>query len=191
MSVKITPKQANDLVDSLWEAVNHGGRALSEVPSIVSNILVSGAWKRRAIRTGEIITHNRFVDFITTKPLAGCGWKPDMVESLIRDNAETLVLWREAMKGKEGGDKKGKTTCYNITGDKSRTGTSRSYTLARLKHQKPELFQEVVDGKLSANAAAIAAGFRKKRSPLQNLRAAWAKATADERRQFLSEVACP
>jgi len=187
----MTPKQANDMVDSLWEAVNHGGAALADVPRIIKDILITGAWRERRIRTGDIVKHDKFYTFITKKPLDGCGWEPDMVENLIRNNAETLVLWHEAMKGEHGGDRKSEIKTDNVSLDSPPHGNSRSYTLTRLKNQKPELFQEVVDGKLSANAAAIAAGFRKKRSPLQNLRAAWAKATADERRQFLSEVACP
>jgi len=44
----------------------------------------------------------------------------------------------------------------------SEQGNSRAYTLTRLKREAPELFKRVVDGELSANAAAIEAGFRKK-----------------------------
>jgi len=45
----------------------------------------------------------------------------------------------------------------------TRQGNSRAYTLDRLKRQAPELFERVISGELSANAAAIEAGFRKKR----------------------------
>jgi hypothetical protein len=41
-------------------------------------------------------------------------------------------------------------------------GTSRAYVLARLKGDRPDLAQRVIDGELSANAAAIEAGIRKK-----------------------------
>jgi len=33
-------------------------------------------------------------------PLAGCGWPPEKVEALIKDDVETLALWREATVGK-------------------------------------------------------------------------------------------
>lgn len=181
----MTLKEANDMVDGLWHAVNHGGAALNDVPRIVKNILITGAWKERKIRTGEIIKHTRFSSFITTKPLAGCGWKASDVQKLISEDPETLVLWREAMKGQEGGN----TTSDIITGAGAATGTSRAYTLSRLKREFPDLFQQVVAGELSANAAAIKAGFRRKTTPLHNLRAAWKKATQAERDQFLSEVA--
>ena len=48
---------------------------------------------------------------------------------------------------------------------KHETGTSRAYNLNRLKREAPELFEEVKAGNMSANAAAIKAGFRKKPGP--------------------------
>ncbi len=41
-------------------------------------------------------------------------------------------------------------------------GTEATYTLRRLKRDAPALAQRVLDGELSANAAAVEAGFRKK-----------------------------
>jgi hypothetical protein len=48
----------------------------------------------------------------------------------------------------------------NITEVGRVTGSSKAYTVSRLKRQAPELYEAVKDGKLSANAAAIQAGFR-------------------------------
>jgi hypothetical protein len=50
----------------------------------------------------------------------------------------------------------------NVTGFR---GNSAIYTLKRLKRDRPDLFQQVLGGALSANAAAIEAGFRKKPKP--------------------------
>ena len=184
----MTDTEANVLVEGLWSAVDRGAPSIKDIPQIIKRVIQTDAWRRRRLRNGKIVEHSTFRAFITTKPLDGCGYDPKKIYALIKGEPETEVLWREAMKGKQGTRS---DLVDNVNEVKSSDGNSRSYTLTRLKHQKPELFQDVVDGKLSANAAAIAAGFRKKRSPLQNLRAAWAKATADERRQFLSEVACP
>jgi hypothetical protein len=41
-------------------------------------------------------------------------------------------------------------------------GNLESYTISRLKRDRPDLAKKVIDGKLTANAAAIEAGFRKK-----------------------------
>ena len=52
------------------------------------------------------------------------------------------------MKGEEGGDKKShaKITNNNIIGDDCRTvqGTSKAYTVSRLKRDRPDLFEKVV-----------------------------------------------
>lgn len=67
-------------------------------------------------------------------------------------------------------------------------GTSAEYTLARLDRDRPELAEQVRAGKLSANAAAIEAGFRKQPTALHLLRTAWRKANESERTTFLEEV---
>lgn len=41
-------------------------------------------------------------------------------------------------------------------------GNSKAYTVSRLKRDRPDLFEKVVAGELSANKAAIEAGFRRK-----------------------------
>ena len=45
---------------------------------------------------------------------------------------------------------------------KADAGTSRAYALTRLKKERPDLFDRVCAKELSANAAAIEAGWRKK-----------------------------
>jgi len=65
-------------------------------------------------------------------------------------------------------------------------GTSSAYTIARLDRDRPDLAMQVRQGSMSANAAAIEAGFRKPPpSPLESLFQAWRKADDYERRQFL------
>lgn len=73
----------------------------------------------------------------------------------------------------------------NITFSKER-GTSATYTVRRLLRDNPDLAKEVQEGKLSANAAAIKAGFRKPPpTNLDILRLAWCKANDEERSEFL------
>ena len=71
---------------------------------------------------------------------------------------------------------------------KAKQGTSKKYTLDRLKRERPDLFERVVAKELSANAAAKEAGWRSKKTPLTQLRKAWAKASAEEKAVFLAEV---
>jgi len=68
-------------------------------------------------------------------------------------------------------------------------GNSSAYTIARLQRDNPELHERVVSGELSANKAAIEAGFRKPPlTPLESLLKAWEKATEEERTQFLDAI---
>lgn len=69
-------------------------------------------------------------------------------------------------------------------------GTSAEYLLRRLQRDRPDLVEKVARGEIrSARAAAIEAGIVKVPTGLVMLRRAWAKATEDERRTFMSELA--
>lgn len=97
-------------------------------------------------RSGQRFPENKtFADFITGKPLAGCGWPLDKIEKLIKDDPEVLTLWRQAVtapahihRGDLGGSD-------NITIRPER-GTSRAYTLDRLSLEAPDLYQAVCRG---------------------------------------------
>jgi hypothetical protein len=92
--------------------------------------------------------------FVETVPPDGLGTKLDLIERIIRDDAEVLELFREVTTGKAG--RPAKTISDNVT-IKSERGNARPYLLTRLKRSNPELFAKVVAGELSANAAAIEA----------------------------------
>jgi hypothetical protein len=79
--------------------------------------------------------------------------------AVIQDDAESLALFREAMKG-ESGRPSTEESHNNVMELKSVHGTSKSYTVSRLKRDRPDLFERVVAGELSANRAAIEAGYR-------------------------------
>jgi hypothetical protein len=72
--------------------------------------------------------------------------------AVIQDDAEALALFREAMV--EGPGKRSKDRDYitdNISNIPVDHGTSKSYTVSRLKRDRPDLFERVVAGELSAN----------------------------------------
>jgi hypothetical protein len=129
---------------------------LSSFPGLLKKVIEERVWEAR-LHNGRLYELPSLRELVTRKPLEGWGQNPDKIEAVIKDHPEVLALWREAMKGQEGGD----TTCNNVTGAKATTGNGKAYTVSRLKRESPELFQQVVAGELSANAAAIKAGFRK------------------------------
>jgi hypothetical protein len=144
------------VVKSLRSAVEFCN--INHVPQTIREVLKTGAWAER-YEMMRVFTFKSFPDFIT-KPVreGGCGWNPPSnVEALLDKSGdiEAQAMFREAMVGKQGAH-------HNNVMMKGRQGNSRAYTLVRLKEKKPELYKRVVNGELSANAAAIKAGFRKK-----------------------------
>jgi hypothetical protein len=145
---------------------------LGHVPAMVKSILQTGAWSDR-YEMGRRIKFETFPAFITTSPAkGGCGFDPKHVEALLNksEDAEALAMWRKAMTGKRGGDRQSeqaKSIHDNIMN--ARQGTSRAYTLDRLSRERPDLFERVKAGTLSANAAAIEAGWRKTPTPLERV----------------------
>lgn len=68
-------------------------------------------------------------------------------------------------------------------------GNTVEYKLARLDRDRPDLAAKVRAGDLSANAAAIEAGFRKPPTPLAQLRSAWKRASDEDKAVFRRETA--
>ena len=61
-------------------------------------------------------------------------------------------------------------------------GRGVTYILRRLKRDRPDLLKRVVSGELSANAAAVEAGFRKRPSALEQMQKLWLRLSPAERR---------
>jgi hypothetical protein len=98
--------------------------------------------------TSSCASFSPIAAFVITRP-------PAKVEALIKDEPEILALWREATTGaKHLHNKKGDAYIVSINDRPVRHGNARSYTLGRLKRERPDLFERVAAGELSANKAA-------------------------------------
>jgi hypothetical protein len=72
--------------------------------------------------------------------------------------------WNDA--AEHGGDRRSEEAQDQVDNVNSKDGgNSESYAIRRLKRDAPELAEQVLDGKMSANAAAVEAGFRTKVAP--------------------------
>jgi hypothetical protein len=60
----------------------------------------------------------------------------------------------------------------------------RGYVLARLRRDDPALLARVERGELTANAAAVEKGWRRKRTPYDELVSAWNRASDNDRSHF-------
>jgi hypothetical protein len=107
---------------------------------------------------------------------------------------------------KHGGDRKSvayheikrDTNINDVTLDNR--GTSRTYALRRLSRSPDEahqaLYQRCLAGELTAHAAMVQAGFRKRpasraKTPLERLHLAWSRVATAERLHFLREILTP
>ena len=148
-------------IESLYEAT--GG--MKQFPGLLKKIIANKAWERR-LSKGKVIELASLRELITEKPVRGWGEDVRTVEAVIKDDPECLAMFREAMKGQEGGDKRSKqaTTDNNVISDRSPVGNSRAYSIDRVKREcEPEVVANVMSGKMSPNAALVKAGIRENR----------------------------
>lgn len=179
----MNPVDAQNICSSCEQAIRHGSGRLANVPGLIKRIIRDKLWRERKVETGKVVRLNSLADLITRKPYEGWGESLDKVLALIKDDPEVLAMWREATKAQG----RRNDLVDNITEVRPK-GTSREYTVSRLSKERPDLFAQVKSGKLSANAAAIKAGWRKKKTPLEQLLYWWKKADSMEQQKFLKEV---
>lgn len=100
---------------------------------------------------------------------------------------EWAVPFKQAVKlGQHGGDRKSQQAEDQGDNVTLIRGNQRTYTLARLHRDRPDLAEKVEAGELSANAAAIEAGFRRKLTRVERMQREWNNATPKERKQILN-----
>ncbi len=118
----------------------------------------------------------------------GLGLDPDQVEwavqglKTLEPNKPVEYEWAQQL-GKHGGDRRSDAVKDQGCNATLKRGT-RAYTLARLKRDRPDLAQKVIDGELSAHAAAIKAGFRKKLTPFEQVVKLWPKLSVAEKKKI-------
>ena len=177
--------EKGQLCDATMSAIYYGCSKLDSIPALIRRIIENRAWECRQVKMRGVVQLANLREMITRKPMEGWGEDPERIEGLIRNDAETLVMWREAMKGQVG--RPVKELDDNIT-QLNPKGTSRSYTVSRLQRESPALFAQVVAKTLSANAAAIQAGWRKKPTVVDQFAALWKKANKEQRDAFLASI---
>jgi hypothetical protein len=179
----------DQIVGLLYDALSTGTHGLSNVPGLLRRAIIEEAWKERTVKaTGETIPgFKTFREFVETVPPDGLGSTLELIERIVGDDVEVLPLFRALTVGPAG--RPSKSIADNVSNKQATDdghGNSRAYTLDRLKRETPELFKSVVAGELSANAAAIKAGFRQRPgTPFERVVKLWPKLTPDERQQVL------
>lgn len=153
----------DEIITSLARDINSTGWELRSIPGLVKRVINENMWPERIVRvTGEIATFKTFAEFVTTAPPAGLGTDIDTLERLCRDDAEAITLLRQATTNPKHVHVPDSDN-VTITPDR---GNTRAYTLDRLSRERPDLYERVINKELSANAAAIEAGWRKRKVQL-------------------------
>ena len=142
-------------------------RSLKELPETLKKVIATGAWKSWRW-VGSEFHQNSLGSYLTSPPPNGVGIQLDTVEKLIVGDEDAETAYRREMVAEKGTNQHAKEGHDNVM-IQGRQGNSRTYTLKRLKDEFPELFERVKAKELSANAAAIEAGFRKKATPFETI----------------------
>lgn len=161
------PVLAGNLLNALYWSVRDG-KKIDNIPGLIEQLLAEDIWKEVYVEeTDRTVTYERFEDFVTTPPPEGLGAKIKDLERLVDDSTANLL--DAALQGKPGNplprDEKGRydSTLYNVQNRiKAPIGNSRMVSIRRLRKERPDLLQRVLDKAISVNQATVEAGWRKK-----------------------------
>jgi hypothetical protein len=169
--------EKGQLASTTVQCLSRGAGALNSFPGLLKRVIEERVWEHRIYHGREYRLPNLRA-LITEKPMAGWGEDPKKIEALIKDDPEVLPMFREAMKGQAGRPKTGSNPTLL---EKDR---GKAYTLTRLQKDNPEIYEEVKAGKLTANAGAIKAGWRKTPTPMEIIQRLLPKLEARQHQQL-------
>ena len=157
-------------LDPRWEANTKVSQAASgsanELVPALADIIKSGYWREFVHPMQGLKHYDRFADYCDDF----LHLSPEAVEALLdRSNfeADALEVRRLIRVGIDPdliGDNGGRREKGQSRDTKLTEQDNATYVVARLKRDHPDLAQQVIDGQITPNAAAIKAGIRKPRA---------------------------
>jgi hypothetical protein len=149
------------LVESLGSALRNGDHGLRTVPALLKRVLADGSWREFETKRGERVTHDRFIDFVTTRPLRGLGASLELITRIVgTDDPELLRMLRDVLRSTRGRSADTEPGVDCLLGSK---GEDVALTAERLAREAPEEYAAVLRGEQTINAAAVRAGIRRRR----------------------------
>lgn len=147
--------------DPAWEVVHEAILAFGmKVPDLgraraaLVRVIREKAWKSYMPPIGERCEPLSFAEWVIARIPRGLETTVKNLQDLAQGDTDLAAALEQALEGPTG--------VYNIHTFTRPSGTSESAALRRLRNQRPDLYAKVLDGELSAHAAAIKAGFRPK-----------------------------
>lgn len=151
------------------------------LPGLMLGLLEGDGW-REMIRPvdGQVFTHDTVSDWVLGEPWGGLNFKSwDMLYAILERTEDGRGVMKRLhelgapVNGLAADVQPARPKAGPGRGNKKpdnigllQYGTDAGSTVARLKRDRPDLAERVVRGELSANAAAIQAGFREKQVQL-------------------------
>lgn len=173
-------------VQLLWQAFHHGGSEVDGIPGLLKRVIREDSWRKRIVRTGKVVEFDNFEEFVTTPPLKGLGGTLEDLVKFCKVDQEALNLIDQVTGNHQG---KRNDLVDNVNEVLERpAGNTKQYAIRKLRKDRPDLHARVMAEEITPHAAMVEAGFRKKSTPLEQLRKAWKKATPDEREAFMAEI---
>lgn len=155
-----------ELSARLAKGISGLGYDLSKIPELLKQVIEMDLWRDFRNKLEIDVHHDRFIDYVTdTRPLCGLGTDLRTLKNLCRDDPEALDLIDRVTVGRQG---ERTDLVDNVNDVEERpTGNTREAALRRLRKDRPDLHAQVIERKLSAHAAMVEAGFRKKPSSME------------------------
>jgi hypothetical protein len=169
-----------------------GEGGFHNVAGLLKRVLKERVWEERYCKQmSTIASFGSFAEFLHAKPPAGMGGRLESIRKLCAYDPEALDLLDRETLGKQG---ERTDLVYNVHEVKEKVerpaGNSQQAAIRRLRNDRPDLHAKVLSTDpgihISANAAMIEAGFRKKPTPLERTQRDWLKLTRQDRVKFLA-----
>lgn len=186
-----------------WMYVNHtecalraGQGRLENVPGLLKIVLREECWREylRPNGGGRMVHFDSFHDFVTHED--GLGTTVDMLKRVCAGDTEVLDLLDQTMQ--QPNHRPTTESRDNVTtSDPNERGNSTAGALRRLRKDAPELHARVLDGELSAHAAMLKAGLRKRtisvrpEEPESTVRALRKHCTPEQRQEIARKLTEP
>lgn len=154
-----TPKANAVLVEALSSSLRSTENGLGTVPDLLRRVLEEESWREFITPRGEVVRHERFVDFVTQPPTHGLGATPALLRRIVGEVPVILDLLDRALVGRQGKRNDLVDNVHEVQSARP-DGNRQQRALRRLRDQRPDLHQRVLEGELSAHRAMIEAGFR-------------------------------
>jgi hypothetical protein len=167
MAGRVVTGHGSTIVREVISSTSNGADVMSALPGLVRQLLDEEAWREFATPDGRRVRHQTFTAFVAANPPAGIGGKATQLLALCgtddKLHARVERLLKEEIKPER--EHRGSTATERyIRDDTTISNVAQSngagYVVARLKRDDPALAERVVNGEVSAYAAARSKGWK-------------------------------